>query len=143
MAGDSHVIPKPYFPEILKNYHKKCPSLLQPCLALNRLKQFMSQGKSYTINAKKLLARQLPRMKPQLDAYLWIIKFLASLRPIYSTIPDNYQEITHFHILTHISLASFLLVHRQTVQTQIRRHIKWRLIRVSTVSLQNVQSKFE
>ena len=40
--------------------------------------------------------------------------------------------------LTHISLASFFVGHKQTVQSQIRRHKTWRLIRVSTVSLKNV-----
>ena len=33
--------------------------------------------------------------------------------------------------------------HRQTVQTQIRRHKTWRLIRVSNVFLQKVLLKFE
>ena len=40
------------------------------------------------------------------------------------------------------SVLSFFVGHRQTVQTQIRRQITWRLIRVSTVCLQNVLFKF-
>ena len=37
----------------------------------------------------------------------------------------------------------FFVGHRQTVETQTRRHITRRLIRTSTVCLQNVLSKFE
>ena len=45
--------------------------------------------------------------------------------------------------LTHIGLAPFFVRHWQTIQTQIRRRRMWRLIRVSTVCLQNVSLMYE
>ena len=56
---------------------------------------------------------------------------------------------THKHILLQIMVVNpkrpnvLLVGHRQTVHTQIRRHKKRRLIRVSTVCLHNALLRFE
>ena len=60
----------------------------------------------------------------------------------------NWQKIRSYFLSKSVwlecqSQASFLAGHMQTVQTKIRCHRMWYLIRVSTVCLQNVQLKFE
>ena len=55
----------------------------------------------------------------------------------------NVCKITQPAELTHISLASFFVGHKQTVETKTRRRITRCLIRVSTVCLQDFISKFE
>ena len=77
-----------------------------------------------------------------------ILKYPTPLDPNYACKVEfctHCQYVSEAHILavlTHLSLASFFVGHRQTVQTQIRRRRTQRLIRVCTVCLQKVLLEF-
>ena len=104
----------------------------------------METGPQLKVSFDRLVKLEIEPVTPGLQGN-WLIHYTTAA----PTNEIELNETVHFFLLLHVCRLnpykpSILFVgHRQTVETQIRRHITWHLIRVSTVCLQNVLLKFE